>query len=230
VANLSAAALGAQVRPVAWAAERVLPVLAPFEPILAGGGLRRGSSVAVEAPSGWGARSLALALAAGASAAGSWCAAVGLADLGLLAAHETGVVLQRFPQVPAPPAKEWAGVVAALVEGVDIVLAGPPLGQIRPADGRRLAARARDRGAVMVRVGGHWPEMADVVLRVTAVEWEGLGRGHGHLRGRRVEVEVDGRRGSGSGRRTWLWLPHPSGGVAAAEPPARLAPVRVLRP
>lgn len=208
----------------------MLPVLPPFEPILPGGGLLRGSSVAVEAPRGWGARSLALALAAGASAAGSWCAAVGLADVGLLAAHESGVALDRFPQVPEPPPGEWPAVVAALVEGVDIVLATPPRGRVRPADGRRLTTRARDRGAVIVRVGGQWPETADVVLRLTASEWEGLGRGHGHLRGRRVEVEVGGRGGVRSGRLTWLWLPHPSGGVATAEAPARLAPVRALRP
>lgn len=217
------------VRPVALASDKALPVASALVALLPGPGLRRGATVAVEAPVGRGARSLALALAAEASAAGSWCAAVGLGDLGLLAAHEMGVALSRFPQVPSPPPGEWPAVVAALLEGMEVVLAAPPRGRVPPAAGRRLAARARERGAVLVRVGGQWPEGADVVLSIIRAEWEGLGRGHGHLRARRVEVEVGGRRSAGVGRRAWLWLPHPAGGVEAAEAPAELAPVRSLR-
>src|SRR5262245_20127568 len=66
--------LAGKARPVALANERLLPVLDPLAPLLPGGGLRRGSVVSVAS----GSTSLALALLAGASAAGSWCAAVGL--------------------------------------------------------------------------------------------------------------------------------------------------------
>src|SRR4029450_12383868 len=68
--------------------ERLLPALPALQPLLPGRGLRRGTT-------GTGASSAAvgLALVAGPSAAGSWVAAVGLPDLGIVAAAETGIVL-----------------------------------------------------------------------------------------------------------------------------------------
>src|SRR5215217_8670975 len=60
--------------------ERLLPVAPALEPLLPHPGLRRGSTVAVTRSA-----ALALALVAGASAAGSWVAAVGLPDLGIVA-------------------------------------------------------------------------------------------------------------------------------------------------
>ncbi len=63
---------GEWARPVALAGEQLLAVLAPLAPLFPEGGLRRGSTVTVEA--GPGATSLALALGAAASAAGSWVA------------------------------------------------------------------------------------------------------------------------------------------------------------
>src|SRR3954463_126996 len=68
-----------RTRPVAMAGERLLPVLRALEELLPDRGLRRGPTVAVGG--GVGATSLALALAAGPSAAGSWCAAVGALPL-----------------------------------------------------------------------------------------------------------------------------------------------------
>src|SRR3712207_8105257 len=67
----------------ALAGERLLPVVPALQPLLPGRGLRRGTTVAV-------ARSdaLALALVAGASAACSWVAPVGLPDLGIVARSE----------------------------------------------------------------------------------------------------------------------------------------------
>src|SRR5438045_2983301 len=76
--------VAARARPVALAREHVLPVLEPLQTLLPDG-LRRGSTVAV------GSTSLALALAAGPSAAGSWTAAAGVPALGLTAAAELGV-------------------------------------------------------------------------------------------------------------------------------------------
>ena len=135
--------LNNQARPVSLAGERVLPVLPALEGALPDAGLRRGSTVAVS-----GGSSLALALLAGPSAAGSWCAAVGLPSLGLVAAAELGVVLERFPLV-ARPGADWSAVVAALLEAVDVVLLCPPP-HVRTDDARRLIARARERGAVLI--------------------------------------------------------------------------------
>src|SRR5207302_7365787 len=78
-------------RPVSLARERTLPVLPALAELLPEGGLRRGSTVTVLGD----ATSLALALLAGPSQAGSWCAAVGLPSLGLVAAAEVGIVLER---------------------------------------------------------------------------------------------------------------------------------------
>src|SRR5687768_8677422 len=99
-------------------AESVVPVLAPLVPLFPGGGLRRGSTAAIQ-----GSASLLLALLAGASRAGSWCAAVGTPSLGLLAAAEIGVELDRFAFVPNP-GPDLAGVVAALVDGMEVVAVG----------------------------------------------------------------------------------------------------------
>ncbi|MGH9181846.1 MAG: hypothetical protein ACRDY5_09045 [Acidimicrobiales bacterium] len=196
------------------AGRRLLPALAALADLLPDHGLRRGSTVAVA-----GCPSLALALLAGPSAAGSWCAAVGLPSLGLVAAAELGVVLPRLALVP-DPGREWALVVATVVDAVDVVLVAPPTGGTRPADARRLVARCRERGAVLV-VAGLWAG-AELRLGVAASRWEGLGDGHGHLRARRVEVVAEGRGAAARPRRSWLWLPAEGGGVAVAAPPYEL--------
>ena len=195
-------------RPVSLARERTLPVLPALAGLLPEGGLRRGSTVAVS-----GATSLALALLAGPSQAGSWCAAVGLPSLGLVAAAEVGVALERFPLV-ARPGEEWPAVVATLVDAVDVVLVGLPR-HVRSGDARRLVAKARDRGAVLVVAGGSSSFVADVRLSVAGAAWEGLGEGHGRLRARRVDVVATGRGAAVRERRASLWLPAAGGGVAA---------------
>lgn len=207
------AAVGERARPVALSREQVLEVAEPLRPLLPQGGLRRGSSVAVE-----GSTALALALAAGPSAAGSWVAAVGVAGLGAVAAAEVGVDLGRFALVPVVPREQWAVVVAALLDALDVVVVGAPPG-VRAADARRLAARARERRSVLVIVGRGWPEATDVRLAAGESRWEGLGRGHGCLRARRLEVVAGGRGAAARERRAWLWLPSPDGGVAVAAPP-----------
>jgi hypothetical protein len=224
-------ALSERVRPTDLARDRRLPVLPAFDALLGGTGLRRGATVAVAAEPGvTGATSLALALAAGASQAGSWVAAVGLGSLGLVAAAELGVALERLVLV-ADPGRErggWASVVAALVDGFDIVLVA--------ADGhskggtRRLAARVRERGAVLVSVGGDLPgERSPVRLTVASASWRGLGDGWGHLQGRQVAVEATGRGAATRPRRADLWLPDPDGTVALVEPVAAPIPLRPER-
>lgn len=204
------------VFPGPLAGERLLPVAPALERLFPGGGLRRGSTVAVT-----GSTSLALAVLAGPSTAGSWCAAVALPALGLVAAAEMGVALDRFALVPAP-GPEWPAVVAALLDALDVVMVGTG-SRVRPADTRRLVARARERGAVLLVMGG-W-DGADVRLSVSGAspkergrqcEWRGLGAGHGHLQARQVEVVAEGRGAASRARRRRLWLPAEGGGVEPA--------------
>jgi len=198
---------------VSLARERTLPVLPALVELLPEGGLRRGSRVTVSGD----ATSLALALLAGPSQAGSWCAAVGLPSLGLVAAAEVGIALERFPLV-ARPGDEWPAVVAALVEAVDVVLVCLPR-HVRTGDARRLVAKARDRGAVLVTTGGSPGALAaDVRLSVAGAAWEGLGEGHGRLRARRMDVVANGRGAAARERRVSLWLPASGGGVETASP------------
>jgi hypothetical protein len=196
-------------------AEALIPVLEPFGPLFPAGGLRRGSTVSVE-----GSASLLLALLAGASQTGSWCAAVGIPRLGAAAAAEAGVELSRFAFVP-DPGTDLGSTVAALADGVDIVAVGGA-GRLHAAEVRRLAARARQRSVVLVGYGG-W-HGADVRLSITGGRWHGLGEGHGELRAREVTVQLEGRGSASRPRRAQLWLPAPGGGVAAAaSPPVTLS-------
>ena len=194
---------------VSLAAEHLLPVAPALAPLLPGQGLRRGTTVTVDRSA-----ALALALVAGPSAAGSWVAAVGLPDLGVVAATETGVVLDRLALVPAPGSGTWARVVAALLDAVDVVLVRAPAG-LPAGQARRLAARARERGAVLVPLG-RWPEPADLRLAVAASSWRGLGQGHGRLEARWVEVVAGGRGAAARERRARLWLPDPNGAITLA--------------
>ncbi len=225
-------------RPVALAASRTLPVEDALAPLLPEGGLRRGSVLAVDGATA--ATSVALALVGAASRRGSWVAALGMPRLGIVAAAQLGVDLERLVLVPLGSGKagggpaggrpaggrpaggvpaggvQWPVVAAALLEGVDVLLLRLP-GRVRTADARRLVARARERGAVLVVVGDRpaWPEASDLTLTVEAARWEGLGCGHGYLQARLVEVTAVGRRGAARPRRARLWLPGPDGQVAA---------------
>lgn len=206
--------LAERVRPVTLTREQRLPVLTAFADLLPGAGLRRGTTVSVTAGPGLsGATALALALVAQASQAGSWVAAVGLPSLGLVAADELGVALERLVLVAAPERDAWGGVVAALVDGFDLVVVHPGPHGVRPADARRLVARVRERGAVLVALGAGWAVGADLQLQITRARWEGLDEGHGHLQARKVRVERSGRGEAAPPRRADLWLPAASGAV-----------------
>jgi hypothetical protein len=193
--------------------ESVVPVVSALRPLFSGGGLRRGSTVEVglggpvalgrsgqvggatrylEAPVAGGS-TLLLALLAGASQAGCWCALVAAPGLGLAAAVEAGVDLSRLALVPAPGAA-FARVVGALLDGFDLVVVHPPEG-MSAADARAGAVRARRHGAVLVSAGP-WPG-ADLRLRPVEGSWEGLGNGHGRLRTRRLLVQASGRAAAG---------------------------------
>ena len=186
------------------ASGRTLPLVGALAGLFPEGGLRRGSTVALGAGSFPGATSLALALLSGPCAGGSWCAVVGAADLGLVAAAQLGIDLERLALVPAPGAK-WAVVTAALFEGFDVVVLCPA-GPVGPSDARKLEARARERGSVLAVLGGHWPGRVDVQLAVTGGGWEGLGDGFGYLSRRDLEVVATGRGAASRPRRARLRL------------------------
>jgi len=206
-----------RVAPVTLAGERSLPVLEALAPLLPGG-LRRGVTATVDAAAGPGATALALALGAGASAAGSWVAAVGLPALGWQAASELGVAPERLLVVADPPRDSVATVVAALLDGVDVVYVHA--GAVSAPDARRLVARAREREVVLVPVAGRggrpggstWPLGADVRLSVAEPEWQWDGR----LVARRVRVTVSGKGVYARERSAALWLPDSSGRVSPA--------------
>jgi hypothetical protein len=198
-----------------------LPVLPALEPLVGPGGLRRGSSVGVR-----GSTSLLLALLAGPSRAGRWCAVVGMPALGLVAAAGTGLDLGRLALVP-DPGRDWSAVAAALLDAMDVV-AVAVRGRVADGEARRLAARARQRGAVLVPYGPvEWPGL-DLRLSVApGGMWEGLGDGHGNLRARRVTVRGEGRGSAARARETELWLPSMGGDVAPASPEP--VPLRAVR-
>jgi hypothetical protein len=157
---------------------------------------------------------LSLAIAAGASAAGAWCGVVGLPELGVRAAAGVGVDPGRLLLV-SDPGQCWPQVVAALLDGCELVLVGPPA---QPAAHvrRHVEATLRRAGGVLV-VAGDWPG-AQVRLWVATQQWIGMGTGHGRLMGRRVQVLASGRGAAARPAQRWLWLPGPDGGVAPANP------------
>src|SRR6266704_2821551 len=96
-----------------------LPVLPAMGELLPGG-LARGSVVAAGR---WSL--LCLALAAGASVAGAWCAVAGVPQLGVSAAADVGLDPGRMLLV-AEPGSAWPQVVASLLDGCELVLLRPP--------------------------------------------------------------------------------------------------------
>ncbi|KDN18248.1 hypothetical protein [Amycolatopsis rifamycinica] len=192
----------------ARATGRVLPVALALAGLLPGAGLRRGSTVAVH-----GGTSLLLALLAAATASGSWAAVVGMPSLGVAAAAEYGVDVTRLALVPYPGV-ELPAVVAALLDGVDLVAVQPET--LQPAVARRLSARARHRGAVLL-ASGAWPG-ADVELSCRREPWSGPSEGYGHLRSRRVQVRASGRGAAARPLTAEVHLPAADGGVTQAHP------------
>ena len=178
--------------------ERVWPVHDALAPLLPFGGLPRGTVLAVR-----GSTSLLLALVARPSRAGAWTAAVGFPAVGLLAAADAGADLDRVVLVPRP-GPDAALAIAALVDGLDVVVVGPDAA-LTDTDRRRLAARARERGALLVAATA-WPG-AHVALTVTGGAWSGADHGAGWLRRRTLVVERAGRGGAARPVRVEVELP-----------------------
>lgn len=177
--------------------------------ILPDGGLVRGRTVACVGPA---APTVALTLVARATAEGSWLACVGLPWLGVEAARELGVALERVVAVDVDPRqhRDWAECVAAAVVGFEVVLAAPSR-SVPDRLWRQVRARLQARGGVLVTLPDSSDGIgtgADLELTASTETWEGIGRGHGHLSGRRLRLTVAGRR-----------TPHPRTAVLPANPP-----------
>lgn len=191
------------------AGERTLPVLPELRPLLPSGGLRRGATIAA-VPGKSVAASLILALLAAASEAGSWCGVVGVPTLNAVAAADMGIALERLALVPSP-GEEWAATVAALLDGLDVVVAAPP-GPVAASLSARLAARARHRGSILVPYG-QW-QGADLSIETVRGSWHGLGAGRGRLRRRELTLRAWGKGAAAVPREVSLWLPGPPPAVA----------------
>ena len=158
--------------------------------------LRPGAVVAVTSRVPVGMTSLIFTILAGPSQAGAWCAVVGAPGVSAAAASRVGICLSRLALVPDVAGRENQ-VTGVLLEGMDVV-ALRSRGPVRPADAARLAARARNRGSVLVPFGAgaaQWPGAA-ARLTVSRLRWHGLKEGRGLLRYCSVTVSsaVKGRR------------------------------------
>ncbi len=189
---------------------RALPTHPALAELLPGGALEAGGAYAVD-----NSTTLALGLLQGPSAAGAWCAVVGVPDLGVEAAAGLGVDLDRLVLVPHP-GEQWLSVVSALIDVVSVVLVRPPTreGRVRigEAAASKLASRLRQREAVLVSLGdassAAWPR-SDARLTVTESNWAGIGAGFGHLTARQVTVSSVSRSWAGRAKSRRLWLPGP---------------------
>jgi hypothetical protein len=163
----------------------------------------RGRTVAC---TGDAALSVALAVSAATTRAGSWLAVVGVPHLGVGAAVEAGVAIERLVLAQPPMAsREWVTTVAALVEGFDVLIVAPPA-SLTEHDARRLQSRivARQSVLLVVNVPGALSSpasrtasrvfAADLDVHADTVSWSGIERGGSHITQRLVHVRVGGRR------------------------------------
>ena len=180
-----------RTRPLVLARDRTLAVPGPLGRLLPT--LVRGSVVVVEGAWGTGATSAALSLCAAATTAGEWAAVVDLdGTLGGEAVAAAGVALERFAVARRVPPDRWAAAVAVLLDGVSVVVAEVPR-HVRPGDAHRLAARARERGVVLVPLAtsrSRWPASATLRVYVEGGPWPGLGVGGGRLETRPPRVRL----------------------------------------
>lgn len=190
--------LGLRARPLVLARDRGIALTGGLGALVPDGTLARDAVVRVVGD-GVGSTAVAFELAAAVTGVGEWVGAVDLdGTLGALAAAEAGVALERFAVVRRVPPTRWATVLAAMLDGMSLVLTDVPRG-VRVGDARRLTARARERGCVLVvhersvlGVGVPWPVPVALTVTGTSRAWTGLDDA-GHLTGRALLVRVEGR-------------------------------------
>ena len=100
------------------------------------------------------------------------------------------MALERFAVVRRVPPSRWATVVAALLDGVSLVITDVPRG-VSLGDARRLVARAREREAVLVVRGNAWPGEVAFTVHAEGSVWVELSD-TGALSARRMHVRVEG--------------------------------------
>ena len=166
--------------------DRGLPTPPSLRPLFPGGALRKGAPVAVQ-----GSLQLSLALLSSASASGAWCGVIGVPHLGIGAAAQTGLALERLVLIPEPG--KHALAIAGMLSEVLTVLVLNPERPPTSSEAERLNARLRDHGTALV-VTNAWPR-SDTALRVTASRWSGLGAGNGLLCTHELSVQSTDRRG-----------------------------------
>lgn len=203
----------AAIAPVTLAKTKTIPLDAPWADLVPDGGLRRGSTVVVQAPAGGGGLSVALSLLSGASAKGHWVGVVGIEDPGVVAIADLGLDLRRVLFVPRPRGA-WAESAADLLDGVDLLIVRPPS---RPAHAaaRKLMDRARERGTVVVALTEPtmpWPLPADLSFAVVNAQWRATSR----LESRALTIRVGGRGAAARAREHVLVVPNNHGRAAAS--------------
>lgn len=185
------AALGERVSPISLSGERVLPVAPDLQGLFPEGGLVRGRVLSC---AGSGATSIALSVVSAAATAGSWVALVDVPTIGLDAASELGVPLERVVAIDASPDNgNWADVVSAAADGFELLIVRVPA-DVPASTLRRVSTRLQQRGVVMLVLGDPGALVCDGVLDAAKQTWSGIGAGWGHLTQRVVEVQATGRR------------------------------------
>lgn len=186
------------------ALERLLP-----------GGLPRGGTMAVA-----GSLSLLLATMGAASAAGAWCSLAGLPPVSAEAAREFGIAAAHTPMVAAPTVgsgRAWMGLIAALLDTMDVVAARPGAA-LTANDLSRLSARARNKGTTLLLYGEDSAALPGLDLRLSAREqaWQRAVGPRGRLTARHITVAASGRGRFARPKQVGLWLPDRRGRIAEA--------------
>jgi len=121
-----------------------------------------------------GSTSALFAVAAGVWGPEDWGVIAGLPEAGYLAAAQAGVRLERCVVVP-DLGEEPLRALAGLIDAFGVVVLGPSLPAVAPADRRRLEARLRHRQGCLV-TGASWGG-AQLNLTVNQVAHQPLGQG-----------------------------------------------------
>ncbi|MFI8526274.1 hypothetical protein ACIGB8_17580 [Promicromonospora sukumoe] len=148
------------------------PSPAPLTELLPGGDLPAGVAVTVR----YSASLMCWLL--GAAQRDRWIALIGWPELSPVAPFEAGVDLERVVAEPDAGSR-IADVLAALLDGIEIVVTGPRA-KITRSERRRLLARARQRATTILSPDS-W-EGAALELDVEQTRWSGPDRGAQWLR------------------------------------------------
>jgi hypothetical protein len=215
-------ALGDRVAPVSMALERTLPTSPECADLFAEGALVRGRVLSC---TGAASTTVALRLVAAAVEAGGWMAVIDVPMLGLDAASELGIALERVVSITTSngadagevDAEVWADVVAAAADGFEVLVTRVPA-DVRLATARKVATRLQQRGVVLMVLGDPGALVCDGVVASGGQVWSGVGAGWGRLEHRSVEVTATGRRLPGQRCRTFEFPATPE--VASPEIPS----------